>query len=142
MNRMGQLLSEGGKCIYVAPSGGRDRPDFHNIVQVAPFDSQSIELFSLIAQRSGKPTHFYPLALATYHLLPPPDSIKQKLGENRHTKATPVHLAFGSEIDMEHIPGADTLDKNKKEKYAPKYIWERVCQDYQLIKTNIRTVKF
>ena len=26
MKKMLQLLSEGGKCIYVAPSGGRDRP--------------------------------------------------------------------------------------------------------------------
>lgn len=134
MNRMGQLLAEGGKCIYVAPSGGRDRRDLHGIVQVAPFDPQSIELFSLIAQRASKPTHFYPLALSTYHLLPPPDSIKQKLGESRHTKATPVHLAFGSEVDLDNFPGSDTADKKERRELRAKYIWQQVCQDYQLIK--------
>ena len=29
---MGELLSEGGKCIYVAPSGGRDRADANGAV--------------------------------------------------------------------------------------------------------------
>ena len=27
LKKLGSLLSEGGKCIYVAPSGGRDRPN-------------------------------------------------------------------------------------------------------------------
>jgi glycerol-3-phosphate O-acyltransferase len=134
MSRMGQLLAEGGKCIYVAPSGGRDRRDFHGVVQVAPFDAQSIELFSLVAQRAGKPTHFYPLALATYHLLPPPDSIKQKLGESRYTQATSIHLAFGSEVDMDNFPGAENLDKKQKREARAKFIWDQVCQDYQIIK--------
>lgn len=130
MNRMSQLLSEGSKCIYVAPSGGRDRPNRVGKLEVAEFDGQSIELFWLMAQKSGHPTHFYPLALSTYDLLPPPDNVKKKLGEPRHTKATPIHLAFGAEVDMDHFSGSDHLDKKQKRQARARYIWEQVCRDY------------
>jgi glycerol-3-phosphate O-acyltransferase len=131
MLQMSQLLSEGGKCIYVAPSGGRDRAERSGKVSVAPFDPQSIEMFWLMAQRAEKPTHFYPLALTTYHLLPPPEGINKKLGEPRYTKAIPVHIAFGKEIDMNHFPGSDQKDKVSKRKARAQYIWEMVQKDYQ-----------
>lgn len=66
LKRLGQILAEGGKCIFVAPSGGRDRPDETGDVIVSPFDPQSIEIFRLIAQQAKTTTHFYPLALKTY----------------------------------------------------------------------------
>ena len=90
--------------IYVAPSGGRDRCNAKGEVEVAPFDPQSIELFALIAQKAGVATHFYPLALSTYHVLPPPHSVNMELGEARLAQCTPVHLYFGDEVD---IPCAD-----------------------------------
>lgn len=131
MNRMSQLLSEGGKCIYVAPSGGRDRPNKTGKIEVAPFDPQSIEMFWLMSQRAGTPTHFYTLALSTYDLLPPPDSVKKKIGEPRHTKATPIYLAFGQEIDMETFPGHAGLDKKQRRQVRAKHIWEQAVKDYQ-----------
>jgi glycerol-3-phosphate O-acyltransferase len=130
MKKMSQLLAEGGKCIYVAPSGGRDRPGKKGI-EVAPFDPQSIEMFWLMAQQAGTKTHFYPFALATYDLLPPPNSLEIDLGEKRHTKATPLGLAFGSEIDMENFPGADASEKRQRRLNRANYIWEIVKKDYQ-----------
>src|SRR5690606_4917236 len=47
MELMSRLLKEGGKIIYVAPSGGRDRRSSSGKVEVASFDPQSIEMFSL-----------------------------------------------------------------------------------------------
>jgi glycerol-3-phosphate O-acyltransferase len=132
MLQMSQLLSEGGKCIYVAPSGGRDRSRDGKI-EVAQFDPQSIEMFWLMSQRAEHPTHFYPLALSTYHLLPPPEEVKKSIGEPRHTRATPVHLAFGQEIDMENFPGSDQPDKRKKRTIRAQFIWEQVNRDYQQI---------
>lgn len=70
MQLMSEMLSEGGKCIYVAPSGGRDRKGSDGKVKVADFDPQSIEMMHLMAGRATKKTHFFPLALATYALLP------------------------------------------------------------------------
>lgn len=130
MKRMVQLLSLGGKCIYVAPSGGRDRMDRHGKIDVAHFDPQSIEMFGLMAQKSGRKTHFYPLSLATYHLLPPPDDVKKELGEMRTTKATPIHMAFGAQINMDHFPGSDHADKKHKRKMRADYIWEQVHKEY------------
>lgn len=131
MNVMGQLFAEGGKCVYVAPSGGRDRPNAAGIVEVAPFDPQSIEMFRLIASQSGRPTHYYPLSLATYALLPPPNIINKEMGEERHTKCTPIHLAFGEEIDMMHFPGSENLDKKMLRSHRAEYIWNIVNTNYQ-----------
>jgi len=130
MKKMGQLLAEGGKCIYVAPSGGRDRPGPEGHVGVAPFDPQSIELFSLIAKNSGRVTHFHPLALATYNLLPPPSSIEKDLGERRQAHCTPIHLAFGSAIPMDTFLGSDTADKKERRQKRADYIWKLVATDY------------
>jgi glycerol-3-phosphate O-acyltransferase len=131
MRRMTELLSEGGKCIYVAPSGGRDRRNKEGKIEVAAFDSQSIEMFFLMAQKAEKVTHFYPLALATYHLLPPPDTIKKQIGEPRHVYSTAVHMAIGHEINMETFPGSDSLDKKQKRKLRAEYIWGQVKKDYE-----------
>lgn len=129
MKIMSQLLAEGGKCIYVAPSGGRDRPNKEGILEVAPFDPPSIEMFYLIAQQAKTPTHFYPLALATYALLPPPNSVKKQLGEKRQAQCTSIHLAFGNEIDMDHFP--ENMDKRQKRKIRSEAIWNQVKQLYQ-----------
>lgn len=129
MKKMAQLLAEGGKCIYVAPSGGRDRPNAQGVVEVARFDPSSVEMFYLMAQQAGTPTHFYPLALATYHLLPPPNSVEKAIGEKRQAQCTPIHLAFGSEVNMEHSP--DLKDKRQKRRARADTIWEEVKRLYQ-----------
>jgi glycerol-3-phosphate O-acyltransferase len=130
MKLMKTLLDEGGHCIYVAPSGGRDRPDQNGILKPAPFDPQSIEMFYLMARHAGKSTFFYPLALSTYHILPPPETIQQELGEHRKTQASDVHLNFGSKIDMENFPGSDLQDKHLRRKARAEYIYNLVCQGY------------
>lgn len=135
MELMSELLSEGGKAIYVAPSGGRDRPNAEGIVEVAPFDPQSIEMFYLMASRAGHPTHFYPLVLKTYELLPPPQNIQVELGEARLTKRAGIHLAFGSKFDMDHFPGSDIKNKHERRQNRAKYIWNIVQEIYKTLKS-------
>lgn len=130
MKRMSQLLTDGGHCIYVAPSGGRDRYDEHGNAVVAPFDAQSIEMFYLLSQQSGKPTHFYPLALSTSQLLPAPNAVEVDLGEKRHTRCTPIHLAFGPEIAMEHLPIDRSSDRKEFRKQRADYIHSLVRDLY------------
>lgn len=132
MQKMVELLQEGGKCIYVAPSGGRDRPNASGKIQVAEFDADSIEMFRLMSQRAGKPVHFHTLTLATHDLQPPPDTIKIKLGEKRRVKATPIFLAFGPEIDMDNCVDKN-LEKHEKRQARAAYIWKRVADDYARI---------
>jgi glycerol-3-phosphate O-acyltransferase len=136
MELMSQLLKQGSKAIYVAPSGGRDRANAKGVIEVAPFDPQSLEMFYLMSLKAGTPTHFYPMALATYDLLPPPESVQRELGEVRSAKRAAIHLKIGSEIDMAHFPGADHPDKHERRKNRANFIWELVKADY----TNISTL--
>jgi glycerol-3-phosphate O-acyltransferase len=131
MQIMGELLATGGKSIYVAPSGGRDRMNDKGIIEVAPFDAQSIEMFILMAKKAKKNTHFYPLSLATYNLLPPPKTIEQELGEMRKTQKSAIHLAFGKQIDLKIF--SSILDKTVKRKEQSDYIYSEVVKNYQKI---------
>lgn len=128
---MVDLLNEGGHAIYVAPSGGRDRADSTGQVEVAPFDPQSIELFHLMAKKGKRKTHFYSLALSTYHLLPPPETTEEALGESRSTSRSTIHLAFGKSIEMDHFPGSKGVsDKKEQRKRRAAFIWDQVKNDY------------
>lgn len=130
MKQLVRLLNEGGKCIYVAPSGGRDRKDEKGNIAIAPFDPQSVEMFSLMAQKGEKTTHFHTLALYTYDLLPPPSSVAQSLGEPRTAHSCPILLAFGPEVDMNNFPGSDNTDKKLRRSMRSEYLWKRVVDDY------------
>jgi len=132
LKKLQELLSEGGQCIYVAPSGGRDRTNATGIPKVAPFDPVSLELFLLIAKQSRCPTHFYPLALKTFALMPPPQNVEKELGEIRQVAFTPVYLAFGQEIDLDHFPDEEGLDKQNKRIARANYVYNLVKQSYDL----------
>lgn len=131
MHLLKELLSEGGKAIYVAPSGGRDRRNAEGEVEVASFDPQSIEMLRLMAKESEKATHFYPLALATFDILPPPPSIDSEIGEERHPNRAGIAFSFGNEIDMDKFPGSEETDRHKKREERALYIWNLVKRDYE-----------
>ena len=127
MRVLRQLLDDGGKCIYVAPSGGRDRPDAEGSIFPAPFDPQSLEIFRLMGEKSAKATHFYPLAMSSYSMLPPPDTIKNPLGEERIVAYTPVSMACGEELDF---TSCFNKDKQLQRQACAEYAWKEVCKYY------------
>ncbi|MEG1542620.1 MAG: 1-acyl-sn-glycerol-3-phosphate acyltransferase [Victivallaceae bacterium] len=124
------LLKKGSQCIYVAPSGGRDRRNEQEIIEIAPFDEGSIEVFRLLAKSSGKTMSFYPLALKTFDILPPPPVIKHSLGESRNICRTDIFLAFGKNINIEDIPG---IEKNHQRKIRRDLLFNSVLELYQEI---------
>ncbi len=132
MELMSLLLSEGGKIIYVAPSGGRDRAKDGKI-EVAPFDGNSLEMFRLMASKSSCKTHFFPLALLSFHLLPPPETVQIEMGEKRQVKKATVHAYFGSEIDMDSLP--ESKDKLLKRKIRAEYIHDIVENLYEKLRS-------
>ncbi|MCE2983813.1 MAG: 1-acyl-sn-glycerol-3-phosphate acyltransferase [Parachlamydia sp.] len=132
IKKMGQLLKEGGKCIYVAPSGGRDRKNENGRINVAPFDPQSLELFGLIASHADTPTHFYPLSLKTYDLMPPPQQIEKEIGEKRLARYSPVFMAIGEEIDWEATTYSEELNKKDRRDKRAEIIWSMVHKNYHL----------
>jgi len=127
---MAELLGEGGHSIYVAPSGGRDRIDAEGNIPVSKFDGQSIELFYLMSKRASKPTSFYPMALSTYKLLPPPETVQVELGEVRMTNRGGIHLWIGPQISMDNFPGSEESDKKRKRELRAEYIWSLVQGAY------------
>ena len=131
MQLMSELLKEGGHCIYVAPSGGRDRKSPDGTITPAAFDPQSIEMFHLMAKKAKTPTHFYPLALSTYTILPPPETVQTELGEERVTEGGAIHMAFGPEIDMENFSKEPHKDKHLRRKARADYIYDLVVRDYK-----------
>lgn len=133
MELMSRLLKEGGKIIYVAPSGGRDRKNAEGVIEVASFDPDSIEMFHLMAKKSKRRAHFYPLALATYDLLPPPETIQRELGEARFAKRTPIFLSFLEEFDMDGFPASEGLDKLERRKKKSHAIHQIVAREFERI---------
>ena len=130
MERMGELLSEGGQCIYAAPSGGRDRANADGRVEVAPFDAPSVEMYYLMARRASRHSHFYPMALGTYEFLPPPETIQVELGEARRITYNGIHLAVGEEIDMERA-ALGAPDKHGGRLNRATSIWRAVVSEYE-----------
>lgn len=139
MELMSQLLSEGGHSIYVAPSGGRDRSNEEGTVCVAKFDPQSIEMFYLMAKKASKPTSFYPMALSTYHILPPPETIQTEIGEARKVGRGGIHLWVGSQIPMDSFPGHEETDKKKRRELRAEFIWNEVNKAYTNFPTEGET---
>ncbi len=136
MHVLKELLSTGGRVIYVAPSGGRDRLNAQGKVEPAPFDPSSIEMIRLMASEASSTTHFYPLALSTYTILPPPPSVESEVGEVRAPKRDGVHFSFGNEIDMEHFPGSELQDRHARRAACALHIWNLVNSDYILLKKD------
>ena len=129
METMSLLLSQGGQIIYVAPSGGRDRKNDDGLIQIAPFDPQSIEMFLLMAKRAKRPTHFHTLALSTYDLLPPPVSIQTELGEQRLCQKTKIGFYFDEAIDLEKY--AHLGDKHMIRQMRADELTKQVETNYQ-----------
>ena len=84
-----------------------------------------------MANRAPRMTHFYPLALSSYDLLPPPDTVDEELGEWRNVQAASIHMAFGPEIDMNHFPGSEQKDKQKRRQLRAEHIWKQVCSLFE-----------
>lgn len=131
MKRMLELFDEGGRCIWVAPSGGRDRPDAEGLVQIAPFDAQAQEMFYLMTRQSKRPCHVYPLALWTYPLLPPPDRVERELGEQRLASFSPAHLALAPEVDWSQLRFADETNRRRQRELRAEALHQAVLKEYE-----------
>lgn len=93
------LKDEKGRLVWVAPSGGRDRRDVAtNTVPLAPFDSKTLDMFRLMGNKSRRPVHYYTMAMVSYDLCPPPDTIEAGTGEQRNVRYVPVGIKIGKEV--------------------------------------------
>ncbi|KAL8437153.1 hypothetical protein ACSSS7_001132 [Eimeria intestinalis] len=92
MHALQQLLQEGGALVWVAPSGGRDRPDAAGVFSRADrFDVKALQSFCLLARRAketaGRESLFCPMALWTAPICPPPNVVSATAAAKASAKA-------------------------------------------------------
>lgn len=128
-----KLFKVGGKVVWFAPSGGRDRRcQETSRVEVSRFDEGAVDMMRFTALKSGVPCHFYPMSLWTYDMLPPPTSVGgAHLGEKRVVNHIPMHMFVGKEIDWDVAPKAE--DKLSRRKARCDYAQGVVSEGYRAI---------
>lgn len=108
VREMERLLSEGGKILWLAPSGGRDRPDETGALAPDEFDHASIEMIRKTVTRSAMPkTHCYPMAMFTHDILPPPSTLQREIGEERDVNFSKVAIGVAEEMDIDSATSED-----------------------------------
>lgn len=130
-----KLFKEGGHVVWLAPSGGRDRRNSTTgRVEISPFDESSIDMMKLTAMKSGTPCHFFPMALWTYDMMPPPNKVGgAEVGEERVSSHIPMHMYVGDEIDWKQIVSPDVVGKLDRRRAQRDYIERVVTQGYEAI---------
>ena len=131
VKEMGKLLKKGGMLIWIAPAGGRDRRNTETGELVPDkFDPQAVAMMTKLGtKKTAAKTHFYPMAMATYDIMPPPASKEKALGEVRIVNYTGAGLSLGEEIDVTAETGvwAKGLKEDDDEAQAlTDFIWDKV----------------
>jgi len=108
MKTLGMQFAQGGTCMWFAPSGGRDRRSAETgKVEPAAFDPNSVEMVRLVAEGAGakEKTHYYPMAMATHNIFPPPQTVGGDFGEERRVQYTKLAIAVGDEMTEQSTEG-------------------------------------
>jgi glycerol-3-phosphate O-acyltransferase len=58
-------------------------------------------MFRLMGNKSKVKTHYFPLAMVSYDLCPPPDFVDPGVGEQRNVRFVPVGIKCGEEVISE-----------------------------------------
>ena len=99
---MQRLLKKGGIIVGSRRQGGRDRRGPDGNITPDKFDPAAIEMLRKLGTKKGAAkTHYYPLAMATYDIMPPPVAKEKSIGEERIVNFTGAGLSLGEELDVD-----------------------------------------
>ncbi|KAL9246959.1 hypothetical protein vseg_020437 [Gypsophila vaccaria] len=131
------LLRGGSQVIWIAPSGGRDRPDpLTNEWVPAPFDDSSVDNMRRLVERTGVPGHIYPLSILCYDIMPPPAQVEKEIGEKRHMSFHGVGLSVAPEICYHDIAAHCSNEDEAKLVYA-QVLYASVNEQYSTLTAAI-----
>ena len=134
---MQRLLKKGGICIWIAPAGGRDRRGPDGSITPDTFDPAAIEMLRKLGTKKGAAkTHYYPLAMATYDIMPPPVAKEKSIGEERIVNFTGAGLSLGEELDVDPATAswAQELPEGADLTQAlADHLWDKVNEEYKAI---------
>ncbi|KZV41575.1 glycerol-3-phosphate acyltransferase, chloroplastic [Dorcoceras hygrometricum] len=137
LKEMAFLLRSGSKIIWIAPSGGRDRPDpVSKEFYPAPFDLSSIDNMRRLTEHAGKPGHLYPLAILCHDIMPPPVEVEKEIGEKRVVAFHGVGMSIASKISYHEIASAFEDSEEAKKAYAQS-LYSSVSEQYKVLKSAI-----
>eukprot|EP00803_Ostreobium_quekettii_P004878 evm.model.scf_1861EXC.1 EVM.evm.TU.scf_1861EXC.1 scf_1861EXC:4626-5861(-) len=122
---MARKMNAGGLLMWIAPSGGRDRPDDAGAWRPAPFDAASVEICRKLATRSKAPGHLYPMAMLSWGMMPPPKTTSKALGERRITNYSGVGVSLCEELEL-----GDTAGQNGSAEGLAGLAEARVVEEY------------
>ncbi|XP_039007922.1 glycerol-3-phosphate acyltransferase, chloroplastic-like [Hibiscus syriacus] len=132
LKEMAMLLRTGSKLVWIAPSGGRDRPDpVTGEWYPAPFDSSSVDNMRRLIESSGTPGHMYPLALLCHDIMPPPSQVEKEIGERRIIGFHGTGLSVAPEI-----AAAGEKSEVVKDAYTLA-LYKSVTEQYNVLKSAI-----
>ncbi|KAI5083401.1 hypothetical protein GOP47_0003144 [Adiantum capillus-veneris] len=127
------LLRKGGQLIWIAPSGGRDRPDpATGKWKPASFDTSAIENIRRLMEHSKAPGHLYPQALLCYNVMPPPNQVEKEIGEKRLLGFTAVGLSVGPEMLFKDLTLGCDSSEEAAECFAQE-AWQLVNKQYSVL---------
>ncbi|XP_031125001.1 glycerol-3-phosphate acyltransferase ATS12, chloroplastic-like isoform X2 [Ipomoea triloba] len=137
LKEMAVLLRGGSKIIWIAPSGGRDRPD--PVTQEwspAPFDPSSVDNMRRLVEHAAVPGHIYPLAVLCNDIMPPPPQVEKEIGEKRVMSFHGVGLSVAPNINFHEV--ADSIKDHEEAKNAySKALFNSVNQQYKVLTSAI-----
>ncbi|XP_022736521.1 glycerol-3-phosphate acyltransferase, chloroplastic-like isoform X2 [Durio zibethinus] len=137
LKEMALLLRGGSKIVWIAPSGGRDRPDpFTEEWYPAPFDSSSVDNMRRLIEHSGAAGHIYPLALLCYDIMPPPPQVEKEIGEKRIITFHGAGLSIAQKISLPEIAASCEKSEEAKDVYT-QALYKSVTEQYDVLKSAV-----
>ncbi|XVF11111.1 hypothetical protein REPUB_Repub07fG0240900 [Reevesia pubescens] len=137
LKEMALLLRGGSKIVWIAPSGGRDRPDpLTKEWYPAPFDSSSVDNMRRLIEHSGAPGHIYPLALLCYDIMPPPLQVEKEIGEKRIITFHGAGLSVAPKISLQEVAAACEKSEGAKDVFT-QALYKSVTEQYNVLKSAV-----
>lgn len=141
LKEMALLLRGGSQLIWIAPSGGRDRPDpVTNEWYPAPFDAASVDNMRRLTEHAGVPGHIYPLTVLCYDIMPPPPKVEKEIGERRVISYHGTGVSLAPEIIFHEIDAACGDPDESKMAYT-RALYDSVVEQYNVLTSAIHGKK-
>ncbi|KAF6266197.1 glycerol-3-phosphate acyltransferase [Scenedesmus sp. NREL 46B-D3] len=133
---MQRAFNAGGTLVWIAPSGGRDRPK-DGVWSPDSFDATAVELMRNLINRAKQPGHLYPMAMFSYPVMPPPSTVDKALGERRLTAWSGVGISVCEELDWQAVvEGIE--DKEASQAALADAAWKAVVAEYAQLDAAIK----
>ncbi|XP_017238530.1 glycerol-3-phosphate acyltransferase, chloroplastic isoform X1 [Daucus carota subsp. sativus] len=137
LKEMAKLLRSESEIIWIAPSGGRDRPDpVTNEWLPAPFDASAVDNMRRLMEHAGHPAHIYPVALLCHNIMPPPVKVEKEIGERRMIAFHGTGLSIAPPINYDKICDDCANPEEAKVAYS-QALYDSVNQQYNVLRSAI-----